>query len=70
MGRWRLAAGVLALLVLSFGLLSCRGVDWFLLKRSLHGKFRDLDWITTQQLTDWLGDKERPQPVLLDCARA
>lgn len=57
---------MLALLAISLGLLSCRGGGWFLLKRSLHGKFRDVDWITTQQLADWLGDKSRSQPVLLD----
>jgi rhodanese-related sulfurtransferase len=62
----RLALGVVVLLVVSVGLLSCRGVDWFFLKRSMHSKFSDIDWITTQQLADWLGDKDRPKPVLLD----
>jgi len=62
----RLALGTAALLFVSLGLLSCRGVDWFLLKRSLRSKFSDVDWITTQQLAEWLGDKDRPQPVLLD----
>ncbi len=65
-GSVRLGAGIIVLLVISFGLLSCRGIDWFLLKRSLHSKFSDVDWITTQQLADWLADKGRPQPVLLD----
>jgi rhodanese-related sulfurtransferase len=62
----RLALGMAALLFLSLGLLSCREVDWFFLKRSLHSKFSDIDWITTQQLADWLSDKDRPKPVLLD----
>jgi rhodanese-related sulfurtransferase len=62
----RLALGVVVLLVVSFGLLSCRGVDWFFLKRSLHSKFSDIDWITTQQLAKWLAEKNRPKPVLLD----
>jgi rhodanese-related sulfurtransferase len=63
---FRLALGVGLLLVISLGLLSCRSVEWFLLKRSLHSKFGDAHWITTQQLADWLADKDRPQPVLLD----
>ena len=44
----------------------CRPLDWFLVKRTLRGKFHDVDWITTQQLAEWLADKERPAPVLLD----
>ncbi|MEO8439297.1 MAG: rhodanese-like domain-containing protein [Spartobacteria bacterium] len=68
--RLRLALGVAAVLAFSFGLLSCRGVDWFLLKRSLHGKFSHVEWITTEQLADWLADKKRPQPVLLDVRTA
>jgi rhodanese-related sulfurtransferase len=58
--------GLVALLVCAFALLSCRSVDWFLLKRSLRGKFPDERWITTRELADWLADKNRPAPVLLD----
>src|SRR5882672_9474013 len=61
-----LALGMTALLALALGLAACRGVDWFLLKRSLRSKFGDEHWITTQQLSDWLADKKRPAPVLLD----
>lgn len=57
-------AAVLSLVCL--GLLSCRGVGWFLVKRSLHGKFSGIDWITTRQLADWLAEKNRRQPALLD----
>ncbi|MBA3608196.1 MAG: rhodanese-like domain-containing protein [Chthoniobacterales bacterium] len=64
--EWRLLLGVALLLLLSFGLVSCRGVDWFLLKRSLHGKFNDISWITTEQLANRLVDKDRLPPVLLD----
>ncbi|CAN5587605.1 rhodanese-like domain-containing protein [soil metagenome] len=63
---WRLALGLIALFCVSLGLLSCRGVDWFLVKRSLHSKFHDVPWITTRELADWLADQRRPQPVLLD----
>ncbi len=66
----RLALGLALLLLLGFGLVSCRGVDWFLLKRSLRAKFGDVHWITTQQLADWLANKDRPQPVLLDVRTA
>jgi rhodanese-related sulfurtransferase len=62
----RIALGIIAVLVLGLGLLSCPGVDWFLLKRSLRSKFSNEHWITTQQLADWLADKKRPAPVLLD----
>ena len=62
--RTRLALGLTALI--AFAPLSCRPVDWFLLKRSLRSKFSDEQWITTQQLADWLADKQRPAPVLLD----
>jgi rhodanese-related sulfurtransferase len=62
----RIALGLALLLLAGFGLISCRGVSWFLLKRSLHGKFNDVRWITTAQLGDWLAAKDRPQPVLLD----
>ena len=61
-----LALGITALLVLALGLVACREADWFLLKRSLRSKFGDEHWITTQQLADWLADKKRPAPVLLD----
>jgi len=61
-----LALGFTAVLALALGLLSFREFDWFLLKRSLRSKFGEENWITTQQLADWLADKKRPAPVLLD----
>ncbi len=64
--RSRLALGLTPLVVIAFVLLSCRPVDWFFLKRSLRIKFSEEQWITTQQLADWLADKQRPAPVLLD----
>ncbi len=63
---WRLLLGAALLLVLGFGLVSCRGVDWFLVKRTLHGKFNDINWITTEQLAARLAEIDRPPPVLLD----
>jgi rhodanese-related sulfurtransferase len=61
-----LMLGITAVLVLGLGLVACREVDWFLLKRSLRSKFGNERWITTQQLAAWLADKKRPAPVLLD----
>jgi rhodanese-related sulfurtransferase len=51
---------------MGLALLSRRSVDWFVLKRSLRNKFGDEYWITARQLADWLDNKERPAPVLLD----
>lgn len=63
---FRLALGVGVLLVVILGLLSGRKVEWFLLKRSLRSRFGNEHWIRTQQLADWLADKNRSQPVLFD----
>jgi rhodanese-related sulfurtransferase len=57
---------MVALLVIGVCLVCCREIDWFLLKRSLRSKFSDVDWITTQQLANWLSEKNRPPPVLFD----
>lgn len=62
----RLALGAVFLFLAGFGFTSCRGLSWFFLKRSLHSKFAAVHWITTEQLADWLGAKNRPPPVLLD----
>ncbi len=71
MRRWRrgdlgLALGLAALVVMALALACYRPLDWFLLKRTLRAKFSDVQWITTQQLADWLADKQRRAPVLLD----
>lgn len=65
-GNIRFVVGLAALVVVTFALASCRPLDWFLLKRTLRSKFHDIQWITTQQLADWLADGQRPAPVLLD----
>lgn len=62
--RAALAIALLGLIAFTFA--GCRPLDWFLLKRALRAKFSDVDWITTQQLADWLHSKDRPPPVLLD----
>ena len=62
----RVLTGLALAVLLLPGLLSCRSVDWFLLKRSLRSQFSDVEWITTAQLADWIADQNRPQPILLD----
>ena len=62
----RLGFLMTGLIVAGLALLAMRGVDWFLLKKSLRHRFPKVEWITTQQLSDWLADKHREKPVLLD----
>jgi rhodanese-related sulfurtransferase len=62
----RLGLFITGLIVLGFALLGLRGVDWFLLKKSLRHKFTKVEWISTSELADWLASKRRPAPVLLD----
>jgi rhodanese-related sulfurtransferase len=61
--RVLLAVGLLAGVFAALGL---RSVDWFLLKKSLRTKFTKIEWISTSELADWLANKRRPAPVLLD----
>jgi rhodanese-related sulfurtransferase len=57
---------VVGLLVAVVAALGFRSVDWFLLKTSLRHKFPKVEWISTSELADWLANKKRPVPVLLD----
>jgi rhodanese-related sulfurtransferase len=57
---------IIGLMVAAFALLGLRSVDWFLLKKSLRTKFTKIEWISTRELSDWLANKSRPAPVLLD----
>jgi len=61
-------AGLLltGVIVAALAMLGMRSIDWFLLKQSLRHRFPKVEWITTAQLADWLADKKRPQPILLD----
>src|SRR5439155_16967214 len=54
------------LIVVAFALLGIRSIEWFLLKTSLRHRFSKVKWIPTANLADWLADKKRPQPILLD----
>ena len=61
--RLFLAVGLLVAVCAALGF---RSVDWFLLKTSLRHKFPKVEWISTNELADWLANKKRPVPVLLD----
>ncbi|HEV2842679.1 MAG TPA: rhodanese-like domain-containing protein [Chthoniobacterales bacterium] len=54
------------LIVAVVALLGARTIEWFVLGQSLRLRFPKVEWITTEQLADWLADKKRPPPVLLD----
>jgi len=62
----RLGLLMTGLIVAALALLGIRSIDWFLLKQSLRHRFPKVEWITTAQLADWLADKQRQPPVLLD----
>jgi rhodanese-related sulfurtransferase len=62
----RRGLGMAGLILAALALLGLRNVDWFLLKKSLRHKFANVEWISTGELADWLADKRRPLPVLLD----
>ncbi len=62
----RIGLLVTGFIVAALALLGIRSLDWFLLKQSLRHRFAKVEWVTTAQLADWLADKERPPPVLLD----
>lgn len=62
----RLALLMTGLIVAAVGLLFTRSIQWFLLKKSLEHRFPEVAWISTEELANWLADKTRPAPVLLD----
>ena len=62
----RLGLFMTGLIVVVLALLGTRNIEWFLLKKSLRHRFPNVEWITTANLANWLADKKRPQPILLD----
>ena len=58
--------GLSALLIAPVTLLAMASLDWFLVKQALRIEFRDVQWITTAELSDWLANSHRSQPILLD----
>jgi rhodanese-related sulfurtransferase len=62
----RLGLLMTGLIIAGLALLGMRSIDWFLLKKSLRHRFPKVDWISTQELAEWLADKGRQPPLLLD----
>ena len=54
------------IVVAAIALFGARSIEWFILKQSLRHRFPRVQWITTAQLADWLANKQRQPPVLLD----
>jgi len=66
--RARLGILMTALIVLvaGYGASRTSAFQWALLRASLHSQFPQVQWITTRELADWLEDRHRPPPPLLD----
>ena len=62
----RLGLLMTGVIVAAVALLGMRSIEWFLLKKSLRHRFPKVEWISTQALAEWLEDKKRQPPVLLD----
>ena len=62
----RLGLLMTGLIVVALVLLGMRSIEWFLLERSLRNHFPSVEWITTRELADWLADKNRRPPLLVD----
>ena len=60
----------LIVLVAGYGASRTTGFQWFLLNLSLRTQFPHVRWITTHQLADWLQNRDRQLPVLLDVRTA
>lgn len=57
-------------LVAGYGASKTSAFQWFLLKASLRNQFPQVQWITTREMADWLQDRHRPPPALLDVRTA
>lgn len=66
--RAQLAILMTALIVLiaGYGASRTSAFQWFLLNASLRMQFPQVAWITTRELANWLEDRRRQPPVLLD----
>ncbi|MGH8101459.1 MAG: rhodanese-like domain-containing protein [Chthoniobacterales bacterium] len=64
----RLGVIVTALIVLvaGYGVANTSAFQWFLLQASLQSRFPNVQWITAPELADWLQDRQRQPPILLD----
>jgi rhodanese-related sulfurtransferase len=65
-GRIGFFMTALILLVVGMAFAKTEAFEWFVLKNAIRAKYPMVARITTEQLAQSLGDKERPQPLLLD----
>src|SRR5689334_3301081 len=68
-GQWVDALGrkgLSTLLVAPVSLLAVASLNWFFVKQALRIEFRDVRWIKTAELSNWISDTHRSQPILLD----
>jgi rhodanese-related sulfurtransferase len=56
----------LILLVVGIALGKTEGFEWFALTNAIRTKYPTVPRITTAELAQWIEDKQRVQPVLLD----
>ena len=54
------------LIVAAIALFGARNIEWFILEQTLRHRFAKVKWIGTAQLAEWLADKQRQPPLLLD----
>jgi rhodanese-related sulfurtransferase len=57
---------LLILLVVGIVFGKTEGFEWFVLKNAIRAKYPNVRRITTAELAEWLADRKRKQPVLLD----
>src|ERR1044072_2315094 len=64
----RLGIIVTALIVLvaGYGVANTSAFQWFLLQALLRSRFPNGQWITASELDDWLQDRRRQPPIVLD----
>lgn len=62
----RLGLLMTGVIVAAVALLGMRSIEWFLLKKSLQHRFPKVEWISTQELANWLADKKGQPPLLFD----
>jgi len=68
----RLGLIVTALIVLAagYGAAKTSAFQWFMLRMSLRSQFPHVEWISAGELGQWLEDRQRQQPILLDVRTA
>ncbi len=64
--RLGLIVTALIVLVAGYGAVRTSAFQWFMLRASLRSQFPEMRWISTNELADWLEDRQRKPPILLD----